>query len=180
MNNSLEQLRYPIGHFQKPETVSTEAFNAFVEIIERFPERIRVVVQDLNEEQLDTPYRPEGWTIRQVVHHCADSHMNGIIRTKLALTEVHPTIKPYREELWAELSDTKHYPIGVSLKLIEAVHERWTAVLKSLTPTDRQRAFIHPEHFATFTINQQIAQYSWHCEHHLAHIVNLKTKMGWQ
>ena len=105
--------------------------------------------------------------------------MNGIIRTKLALTEVHPTIKPYREELWAELNDTKTYPIGVSLKLIEAVHERWTVVLKSLTPTDRQRTFIHPEHFTTFTINQQVAQYSWHCEHHLAHITSLIKRMNW-
>jgi len=179
MNDSLEELRYPIGRFEKPETVSNETFNVFIEIIEKFPERISAAVADLSTEQLDTHYRPEGWTIRQVVHHCADSHMNGITRTKLALTEVHPTIKPYREELWAELNDSKHHPIEVSLQLIEAVHERWTKILKSLTPTDRQRTFIHPEHFATFTINQQIAQYSWHCEHHLTHITRLKDKMCW-
>lgn len=134
----------------------------------------------LSDAQLDTPYRPEGWTIRQVVHHCADSHMNAIIRLKLALTEEKPVIKPYFEDRWAELVDGKSLPIEPSLKILEGVHKRWVLLLENLTASQFQRTFVHPELGTEFSLAVATANYAWHCEHHLAHITNVQTRNGWK
>ncbi|HWS60267.1 MAG TPA: putative metal-dependent hydrolase, partial [Flavobacterium sp.] len=131
------------------------------------------------EEQLNTQYRLEGWTIRQVVHHCADSHMNSLTRLKLALTEDKPTIKPYREELWAELPDSKNLPLESSLKMLEGIHYRWSILLNNLTKEHRERTFIHPNKGKEFRIDENIGLYAWHCNHHLAHIIETKKRNQW-
>ena len=173
---TLEELKYPIGKFVKPEIFTPELISKCIEDIGTFPERLKVEVTMLTEQQLETPYRPDGWTIRQVVNHCADSHMNSIIRFKLALTENAPTIKPYQEALWAELTDSKHFPIQSSLLILEGVHQRLTALLKSITTEQLSRSFIHPEYGKTMTIDETIALYAWHGNHHLAHITHLKER----
>ncbi len=175
----MDNLKYPIGKFQKPDTLTKDIVNKFIDDIEIFPKRLKREVENLSNEQLDTPYRPDGWTIRQVVNHCADSHMNSLIRFKLALTEDKPTIKPYYEERWAELADSKNMPIEPALKMLEGIHERWTVLLRSLTETELSRIFIHPEHGKEFRLDENIGVYAWHCNHHLAHITTLKTNKGW-
>ena len=175
----LEQLKYPIGRFKKPEAFTQDFLNNAISIIEDFPEKLRKETENLTEIQLDTPYRENGWTIRQVVHHCADSHINSIIRFKLALTEDKPTIRPYFEDRFAELIDSKNSPIEASLQMLEGTHKRWVALLKSLSEEDLQKTFIHPEHNREFSLLMNIAIYAWHCEHHLAHITSLKSRMGW-
>lgn len=175
----IEQLRYPIGRFNWPTNFTESEIANHIQIISKFPDKIKKETEQLNDEQLDTPYRPDGWTIRQVLHHCADSHMNAIIRFKLALTEDKPTIKPYMESLWAELPDGKNLPIIHSLQILEGVHHRLAIMLKSLSPQDLKRVFIHPEHNREISIQQNIAQYAWHGEHHLAHITELKKRNNW-
>ncbi|MBC7390699.1 MAG: putative metal-dependent hydrolase, partial [Opitutaceae bacterium] len=133
----------------------------------------------LTDSQLDTSYRPEGWTIRQVVNHCADSHMNSLVRFKLALTEDKPIIKPYYEERWAELSDSKSMPVIPAIQMLHGIHSRWTILLKSLSDNDIKKTFIHPEHGKEFSIEENIGVYAWHCNHHLAHITTLKKSKGW-
>lgn len=176
---SLENLRFPIGHFEKPIEITKDILSGYISDISSFPNRLRVAVENLSDVQLDTPYREEGWTLRQVVHHCADSHMNSLIRFKLALTEEKPVIKPYFEERWAELEDSKNMPISSSLKLLDGLHERWTILLNSLSQDDLQRTFIHPEHGKEFRLDENIGVYAWHCNHHLAHITSLKSRKGW-
>lgn len=175
----LELLKYPIGRFKKPEAFTPEFLESAISIINLFPEKLRKVTENLTETQLDTPYRENGWTIRQVVHHCADSHINSITRFKLALTEDKPTIRPYFEDRFAELIDSKKLPIESSLQMLEGTHKRWVALLKSLSEEDLQKTFIHPEHNKEFSLNINTAIYAWHCEHHLAHITSLKNRMGW-
>ncbi|MEQ9286797.1 MAG: bacillithiol transferase BstA [Cyclobacteriaceae bacterium] len=175
----LDQLRYPIGKFSRPEKVTTENVAAYIQKIEELPDKLIHTVFGWMEEQLDTPYRPEGWTVRQVVHHLADSHMNSYIRFKWALTEDSPTIKAYDEKLWAEQRDAKKGPIEVSLKLLEALHARWASVLKNLNDADLMRTFTHPETGKQISLGTNIALYAWHCEHHLTHITNLKKRKGW-
>ncbi len=175
----LQLLKFPIGKFQKPAELTKEILNGFIKDIETFPVRLRKEVGSLNDAQLDTPYRPDGWTIRQVVHHCADSHMNSLIRFKLALTEDKPTIKPYYEERWAELADSKTMPISPSLNLLEGLHARWTVLLNSLTEKELQKSFIHPEHGKEFRLDENLGIYAWHCNHHLVHITSLKKRMNW-
>ncbi|MBC5774810.1 putative metal-dependent hydrolase [Pontibacter sp. KCTC 32443] len=175
----IENLKYPVGRFQKPEQISGEMLAGFIAVISDFPGKLHKEVQHLNEQQLDTPYRPEGWTVRQVVNHCADSHMNALIRHKLALTEDNPTIKPYHEDLWAELPDTKTMPIEPALHILDGLHARWIALLKGLSETDLNRTFTHPEHNKAFTLDESIGLYAWHCDHHLAHITSLKERKGW-
>jgi len=148
--------------------------------ISTFPSRLKNEVNHLTNEQLNTQYRPEGWTIRQVVHHCADSHMNSLIRLKLTLTEDQPTVKPYYEERWAELADSKNMPIEPSLKMIEGIHERWTVLLNNLSESDYSKIFIHPEHGKAFRIDENIGMYAWHCNHHLAHITETKKRNNWK
>lgn len=175
----MEHLKFPIGRFKKPEVIDKQLLETYIKDIEDFPTLLLKEVETLNDAQLDTQYRPEGWAIRQVVHHCADSHMNCFIRFKLALTEEKPTIKPYFEDKWAELSESKFMPIDPSLKIIEGVHERWTVLLKNLSESDLKRVFIHPEHGREISLEEAIALYSWHSKHHLAHITHLKKEKNW-
>jgi hypothetical protein len=175
----IEKLKFPIGKFDKPITITRDILNKWISDISTFHNRLSNEVSSLNDEQLDTFYRPEGWTIRQVIHHCADSHMNSLIRFKLALTEDQPTIKPYYEDRWAELIDTKSMPVLPSLKIIEGIHERWVMLLNNLTDEQYGRTFIHPEHGKTFRIDENIGLYAWHCNHHLAHITETKKRNNW-
>lgn len=175
----LNQLKFPIGKFQKPAAFTDELQQQYIRDIESFPERIAKEVAHLSDAQLDTTYRPDGWTIRQVVHHCADSHMNSLTRFKLALTEDKPTIKPYYEERWAELADSKTLPVQPSLLLLQGLHTRWTMLLRSLTKEQWTRSFIHPEHGKEFRLEENLGIYAWHCNHHLAHITELKKRRNW-
>jgi hypothetical protein len=152
----------------------------FISAIERAPAELRAAVTGLRDAQLDTPYRPGGWTVRQVVHHVPDSHINAYVRLKLALTENEPTIKPYEEARWAELVDGRTAPIEVSLTLLESVHTRWTMVWRSMTPEQFARRFRHPEHPGILTLDWMLSMYSWHGRHHVAHITALREREGWR
>ena len=174
-----EKLKFPIGKFDKPSKITEDILKIWVSDISTFPKRLSSEVLNLNDTQLDTQYRPDGWTLRQVVHHCADSHMNSFTRLKLTLTEDQPTIKPYFEERWAELHDAKGMPIEPSLKMIEGIHERWTVLLKHLSDEQYARIFIHPEHGKTFRVDENIGVYAWHCNHHLAHITETIKRNNW-
>ncbi len=176
---SHELLKFPIGKYVKPEVITEQQLVQYKTTINSFPSRLTKEVDNLTDEQLDTPYRPDGWTIRQVVNHCADSHMNSLIRFKLTLTEDKPIVKPYFEERWAELSDSKTMPIKPALKMLEGIHERWTVLLNNLKPEELSRVFIHPEHGKEFRLDENIGIYAWHCNHHLAHITTLKKQKGW-
>ena len=174
----LNQLRYPIGRFSAPDEISAEQIKTYIKTIEESPVKYRKAVQDLNEEQLGTPYRPGGWTIRQVIHHVPDSHLNSYVRFKLGLTENKPTIKPYDEAKWAELDDSRDTPVEVSLTLLESLHKRWANLLRSMTEKDFQKTINHPER-GEMRLDKMLALYDWHCKHHLAHIINLRKRMGW-
>jgi DinB superfamily len=176
--STLDQLKYPIGKFQAPENITDKHLQLWVRDIELLPSQIRLAVTGLDDEHLDTPYRPDGWTVRQVVHHVADSHMNGYIRVKLALTEDNPTIKPYEEQLWAELPDSK-MPIELSLKIIDSVHARWVEILRGLNADQFERTFHHPANNTVMAIKAHSGLYSWHGRHHTAHIENLRLREGW-
>ena len=169
----LEQLKYPVGKFVKPESITTELIDSAISEIENFPKLVKAEIQNLDEQDLQLRYRPGGWTISQVVHHCADSHINSYVRFKLALTENIPAIKPYEESLWADLQDKQLSPF-VSLKLLDALHERWVYILKSLSEEDLSKEFIHPEQSEKISLKENILIYSWHCRHHLAHIRQAK------
>jgi len=168
--SDLEKLKYPIGKFSKPETISEEHLKNWITDIEQFPNRLNKLVPYLSESELNYRYRPDGWTIKQVVHHCADSHMNSFVRFKLCLTEDLPTIKPYIESKWAELPDAIEPDITNSIKLIEGLHARWTVLLKSLDNSTLSKQYIHPDKDKPINLAETIAIYSWHCNHHLAHI----------
>lgn len=174
----MEDLKYPIGPFKAPDEYTPELLAHYISTIEAFPKKMRLATEKLSKAQLDVPYRPDGWTVAQVVNHCADSHINAIIRVKVALTEETPIIKPYRQELWAELADAA-MPLHFALQTLEGVHARWAAVLRSLNEEQWKRGFIHPEKGKELSLKEATASYAWHCEHHLAHVVNLKTRMGW-
>ena len=174
----LQDLSYPAGKFQYETAMTAAQRKAAVDTIAHTPARLRAAVHGLSPLQLDTPYRPGGWTVRQVVHHVPDSHMNALIRTKLALTENEPTIKPYDEKAWAKLADVPLTPIETSLSLLEAVHERWDHILRSMSDSDFSRPLRHPEH-GLRTIDWLIALYAWHGPHHVAHITALRQRMGW-
>jgi hypothetical protein len=176
---STESLRYPIGKFSFPEQKDVSVIPVHVAVIEDFPSKLRLEVSLLDDRQLDTPYRENGWTIRQVVHHVADSHINSYCRFKLAMTEDNPVIKPYFEDRWAELPEAKFSAVSYSLDIINAIHSRWVLFLKNLGPGDYDRTFIHPEYNRTITLYQALCMYSWHCNHHLAHITELKRRNGW-
>ncbi len=178
-NSELEKLKYPIGKFIAPDDYTNEYLSEKIAEIESFPERLKNEVLNLNNEQLDTPYRKEGWTIRQVIHHCADSHMNCFIRIKWALTEENPIIKYYHEDLWAELLDNLTMPIHPSILFLEGLHFRLAFLMKSLSSEDLKKSFIHPEHSKEFKIEEIIGTYAWHGNHHLAHMTELKKRKGW-
>lgn len=150
-----------------------------IEVIAAAPARMRAAVAGLDDAQLDTPYREGGWTVRQVVHHVPDSHLNAYVRLKLALTEERPTIKPYDESAWAELADACVTPINVSLTMLEVLHDRWVRLMHTLKPEDFARTYGHPEHKGDFTLDGLIAMYEWHSRHHVAHITSLRERMGW-
>jgi hypothetical protein len=170
--------RYPVGKFSPPEgAVPAEQRAQLLNQVAEAPAKLRSAIEGLTETQLDTPYRPGGWTSRQVVHHVADSHMNGFIRFKLGLSEDNPTIKPYPEHLWADLADQK-LPTDVSLPIVENVHERWVAVLRSMKETDWERTFNHPE-MGVQRLDRALALYAWHGRHHVAHITSLREQEGW-
>ncbi|MFI5136156.1 MAG: YfiT family bacillithiol transferase [Chitinophagales bacterium] len=174
---AIEQKRYPIGHFQWGQEYSEEDIQKMIETIENFPSRLKTLVSGIKEQYLDTPYRESGWTVRQVVHHVADSHMNAYIRFKLALTEDKPTIKPYNEKAWAELIDSKTLPVSVSLGILAGVHERWTTILKAMDEESYQRTFFHPENMKMHTLLEILAMYAWHCNHHYEHINLVKQQI---
>ncbi len=170
-------LRYPVGKFLKPETVTPEQRHAYLADIEALPARLRAAVAGLNDAQLDTPYRPGGWTVRQVVHHVGDSHMNSFLRFRWALTEDEPTIKPYDEGEWAKLADMQ-MPVEISLTLLDSLHARMMAMLSPLTDAQFARTFRHPE-AGLMRVDTNLALYSWHSRHHVAHITSLRQRSGW-
>jgi uncharacterized damage-inducible protein DinB len=170
--------RYPVGkfHYEGPRTDAQR--QAFLSEIAQAPANLRTAVKGLSDAQLNTPYRDGGWTVRQVVHHVPDSHLNSYIRFKLALTEDEPTIKGYAEDRWAELADTKETPVEVSLTLLDSLHDRWVRLLRSLTPEDWKRTFRHPE-LGSMTLEKNLALYAWHGRHHVSHITSLRDRQGW-
>lgn len=171
-------LSYPIGKFDFKQTVDPASIPSLIAEIEALPAQLRAASGGLNEEQLDTPYRPGGWTVRQTVHHVADSHMNSYIRLRLALTENEPTIKPYNQPAWGELADARTAPVDLSLDLLAAMHARWALLLRSMAPADFERCFRHPE-MGLLRLDTNLALYAWHGRHHTAHIANLRQRMGW-
>jgi len=170
--------RYPVGKFHYDGPPNEEQKRAFLDEIAQAPVKLRTAVKGLSDQQLDTPYRPGGWTVRQVIHHVPDSHMNSYVRFKLALTENEPTIKTYAEDRWAELSDSKATPIEVSLTLLESLHDRWVRLLRSLSPEDWKKTFRHPD-LGPMTLEKTLALYAWHGRHHVAHITELRKQMSW-
>jgi uncharacterized damage-inducible protein DinB len=166
-----DALRYPVGRFERltKTPLDPATRRAHIDTLEQTPARIRALVDGLSERQLDTPYRPGGWTVRQVIHHVPDSHMNAYIRMKMAVTEELPAIKTYEEQLWAELPDEKSGPPEMSLALLDALHRRWVAFLRVLPDSDFSRAYTHPESGA-MTVDESLAMYAWHCRHHAGHI----------
>ena len=170
--------RYPIGKFHFDGPPSEEQRAIFINDIEQAPAALHAAVKGLTLEQLDTPYREGGWTVRQVAHHVPDSHINAYVRFKLALTEDEPTIKPYAEDRWAQLTDTQSTPVEVSLALLESLHTRWVTLLRSLRPEDWKRTFRHPE-LGLVSLEKNLAIYSWHGRHHVAHVTELRKRMGW-
>jgi hypothetical protein len=172
-------MRYPIGRFRFPSESSGETRRQWIEEIATAPPQLRSAVIGLTTGQLDTPYREGGWTVRQVVHHVPDSHLNAYTRIKLALTEEQPTIKPYEEARWAELPDGRSGDIEPSLRLLENLHQRWLMLLRQLKPSDFDRQFRHPEHGRLFSVSETLALYAWHGRHHVAHITALRERMGW-
>jgi Mycothiol maleylpyruvate isomerase N-terminal domain. len=172
-------LRYPVGEFQYDGPNTPAQRQALIDQIAEAPAKLRQAIDGLSAEQLETPYRPDGWTVRQVVHHIADSHMNAVSRFKWALTEDNPKIKPYDEALWANLADGKNAPANVSIALIDALHTRWVLLLRSLKDVDFDRAYNHPEN-GLMSLDKGLADYAWHGRHHIAHITALKERMNWK
>jgi hypothetical protein len=170
--------RYPIGKYE-PQPYSAETLKSWILDIKFLPSDIEQAVLNLDEHQLDTPYREGGWTIKQVVHHVADSHMNAYIRFKLGMTEDNPTIKPYDENAWAQTADYKTVPINVSITLLHCLHERWVSYLKTLTERDFERTVVHPEYNKTMTLWYLLGMYAWHSKHHTAHITTLREQNNW-
>jgi uncharacterized damage-inducible protein DinB len=174
----LDTLRYPIGRFQWPLTLTAEERAAALRTLHQLPQKLRSVVEDLSGDQLETPYREGGWTVRQLVHHLADSHLNAYARMRLALTEDWPTVKPFDEALWAELPDARQAPIMLSLELLGSLHARWVSLMTSLSEPEWKRGYMHPES-GRQSLEQVLANYDWHSRHHLAHITGLRSRMHW-
>lgn len=175
----MDRKRYPIGKFEKPDMISGDLLSEWIAIIAAFPDDLAKAIENLSDQQLDTAYREGGWTVRQVVHHCADANMNAFCRFKLALTEDSPVIKPYVEDRWAELADSKAIALDASLAILNGLHQRWAILLRSFIATDLERGFIHPDHGRKIGIAEAVGMYAWHCRHHLAHITMLKAEKSW-
>lgn len=176
MDKEIEKSKYPVGKFKKPRKIDRTQIRVWIKVIEEFPNKVHNEINHLTDKELNKRYRPGGWTISQIVNHCADSHMNSLIRFKLALTEETPVIKPYFENLWAELPDSKNYPADSSLKILVGLHERWVKLIENLTEMELDKEFLHPENNEKVSLRVNIGIYAWHCEHHLAHIINAKRK----
>ena len=174
----MDDLRYPVGKFSYSGPASETDLHVWLSQIAETPALLRDAVSGLTAAQLDTPYRSEGWTVRQVVHHMADSHMNSYVRFRLALTEDEPVVKPYHEDLWAQLNDANSAPVELSLDLLDSLHQRWMLLLNSLGPAELARTFRHPA-MGLVTLEKNVALYAWHGRHHVAHITSLKSRMGW-
>ncbi len=178
----MEDLRYPIGKFNwvpaANEKEMAKRRAEYIDVIANLPDKFGKALAGLTPAQLDTPYRPEGWTVRQLAHHVPDSHANAYIRFKLALTEYEPTIKPYKEDMWAKLADTANTPIDVSLQMLGAIHTRWVAILRSMDSSDFARPLRHPES-GVMDLNRMLGLYAWHSAHHTAHVTKLRERMGW-
>jgi uncharacterized damage-inducible protein DinB len=174
----MDDLRYPIGPFRPKPVITDDERKGMIRQIAEAPALLRKAIAGLDDAKLDTPYRPGGWTLRQVVHHLPDSHLNSYVRFKLTLTEQEPTIRPYKENLWAELPEARTAPIDISLGLLETLHRRWVMVLESLSPDDFARTLIHPES-GKMNLDRLLQLYAWHGRHHVAHITELRKRMGW-
>ncbi|HKP77351.1 MAG TPA: bacillithiol transferase BstA [Longimicrobiaceae bacterium] len=174
----MDDPRYPVGKYTPPQEIGAEQRREWIGQIAEAPARLREAVRGLNDEQLDTPYRDGGWTVRQVVHHVPDSHMNAFIRFKLALTEDTPTIKTYEEAEWAKLPDVRETPVETSLTLLDTLHDRFVRLLSALTDEQWGRAFRHPE-WGEIRLEQTLGLYAWHGRHHVAHITGLRERQGW-
>ncbi len=179
MDDGYEHLKYPIGRYQTPDRYEPELQNEWIATIEALPSWLDAVIENLDASQLDTPYRPGGWTVNQVIHHLADSHMNAFIRLKLALTEDSPVIKPYDERLWAELPDYEVVPVNVSITLLHALHYRWGQLLRNMNSEDWERNFYHPEHERYVPIWELTDIYAWHGRHHTEQIRKLRENKNW-
>ncbi len=175
--NDLDKLKYPVGRFRWPAQISPSEIEHWIKVIEDFPEKLSNETDGITDKELDWRYRPDGWSIRQIVHHCADSHFNSFVRFKLALTEDTPTIKPYNEAAWARLADSTG-AVNTSLMILNGLHSRWAQLLRSLAASDLKVTYYHPEQKATRQLDETIALYAWHCDHHLAHIRLGKESMG--
>jgi uncharacterized damage-inducible protein DinB len=175
----MEDLRYPVGKFVFDKDVTPEKRRAWINEIAELPLKVRQATAGLSPEQLDTPYRDGGWTVRQVVHHLADSHMNSFTRFKLALTETNPQIKAYDQDAWAKTADGARPDIEHSLRFLEGLHSRWVILLSSMQPADFERTFVHPED-GVRTLDRTLQTYAWHCRHHVAHITALRSRKGWR
>ncbi len=178
-SNDLELLQYPIGHFQVPEIITDNHIEEWILVLDELPQRLDDLVKNLSSEQLETPYRPGGWTVLQVVHHIADSHHNSYTRFKWALTEEQPIIKAYDEKEWATLFDGRTAPIGLSLNYIRALHAKMVYLLKGLSPEALNKIYIHPNGLKEVSVKRNIGMYAWHSNHHYAHIYNLLQREGW-
>ena len=177
MADNQDSLKYPIGRFSVPDSITEENIEQWISEIESFPSELEGALAQVTEEQLNTPYRPDGWTIRQVVHHVADSHLNSYIRFKWAMTEKNPTIKGYDENVWAQLEDSKNAPVEVSVAMIKGIHSRWVVFLRTLSMDDLSRTFFHPEYNRSIRLDRNVALYAWHGKHHLGHVrIVLSTK----
>ena len=174
----MDDLRYPVGKYHRPDRLTPDEREAGIAAIATAPAALRAAVAGLSDAQLDTPYRPGGWTVRQVVHHVPDSHSNAYTRFKLGLTEDSPTIRPYEESLWAELPEAKSAPIAPSLAFLEALHVRWVMALTAIRPEEWQRTVVNPES-GPYTLDQLLAMYVWHGRHHVAHVTELRRREGW-
>ncbi len=176
----IEKLKYPIGTFDCPSIITSEKLEGWISILEHFPHRLSSLVSNLSENQLNTPYRPDGWTARQTIHHIYDSHHNAYTRFKWALTEETPSIKAYDEKAWAETADAKSAPIELSLTAISALHGKWVYLIKSLSQEQLLKEFHHPARNRNYTLAETVGSYAWHSNHHYAHIENLLKREGWK
>lgn len=172
--DDIENLKYPIGMFTAPVKITKEIIEKWIYVIEIFPQQIASEVSELKAEELQYTYRPNGWSVKQVLNHCIDSHMNSVVRFKLALTEDNPIIRPYDEAAWAELPDTLEYHIKDSVALLQQIHQRWVFLLKNISLEQFNRTFIHPDGNELISLKENLGIYAWHCQHHLQHIINAK------